>query len=161
MYAVRTGRVHDGYMLIAQAISIFLAGLLAGEELIVRYGVHPALLALDDPTQVRARQSLIMKLRVIVPVIFFSTLAASIVALVIGGTEGGFGVRLAGVLVLGVWLVTTFGGTVLINQAALAWLPDSPPEEWKETITRWGRIDVVRSSAAIAAFACFVIAAAL
>ena len=146
---------------IIAAASVFLAGLLAGEELIVRYGVHPALVALDDATQVRARQSLIYRLRVLVPVVFFAALAAAVAALVLGGTGAALGFRIAAVAALVVWLGTTFGGTVIVNSAVIEWKPEAPPENWRAMITRWGRIDVVRSTAAVVAFACSVVAVVL
>jgi len=139
--------------------SVFLAGLLAGEELIVRYGVHPALIALDDVTQVRARQSLIYRMRVRVPVIFFATLGTAIASLVVGGMDAGFAFRIASVVALAVWLGATFGGTVIINSAVIEWNAEAPPMNWRDMIVRWGRIDVVRSTAAIVAFAAVVIAA--
>lgn len=141
--------------------SVILAGLLAGEELIVRYGVHPALVALDDTTQIRARQSLIYKLRVLVPVLFFTALGAAIAALAVGGTDAGFALRVASVAALVVWLGATFGGTVIINSAVIEWEPEAPPASWRAMIVRWGRVDVVRSSAAIVAFVAVAVAAVL
>ena len=139
--------------------SVILAGLLAGEELIVRYGVHPALIALDDTTQIRARQSLIYKLRVVVPVLFFAALGTAIAGLVVGGTDAGFAFRVASVAALVVWLGTTFGGTVVVNSAVIEWNAEAPPADWRPLIVRWGRIDVVRSTAAIVAFGAVAIAA--
>lgn len=139
--------------------SVILAGLLAGEELIVRYGVHPALVALDDATQIRARQSLIYRMRVLVPMLFFATLGTAIATLVVGGTDAGFALRVASVAALVVWLGTTFGGTVVVNSAVIEWSAEAPPAEWRALIVRWGRIDVVRSSAAILAFAAVAVAA--
>ena len=141
--------------------SVFLAGLLAGEELIVRYGVHPALVALDDTTQIRARQSLIYKLRVLVPVLFFAALGTAVAALVVGGADAGFALRITSVAALVVWLGTTFGGTVIINSAVIEWDAAAPPAHWRAMIVRWGRVDVVRSSAALVAFAAVAAAAVL
>ena len=141
--------------------SVFLVGLLAGEELVVRYGVHPALVALDDAVQIRARQSLIYKLRVMVPVMFFAALGTGIAALVVGGPDAALPFRVAAVVALAAWLAATFGGTVIINSAVLEWNAESPPATWREMIARWGRIDVVRSTAAIVAFAATTVAAAL
>ncbi len=141
--------------------SVFLAGLLAGEELIVRYGVHPALVALDDTTQIRARQSLIYKLRVLVPVLFFAALGTAVAALVVGGADAGFALRVTSVAALVVWLGTTFGGTVIVNSAVIEWDAAAPPANWRAMIVRWGRVDVVRSSAALVAFAAAAAAAVL
>ena len=148
-------------MTILTIASVFLAGLLAGEELIVRYGVHPALVALDDATQIRARQSLIYKMRMLVPVLFFATLGTAIAALVVNGPDAGFAFRVASVAALVVWLGTTFGSTVIINSAVIEWDSQAPPANWRAMIVRWGRVDVVRSSAAILAFAAVAVAAVL
>jgi hypothetical protein len=50
---------------------------------------------------------------------------------------------------------------VPINIQVSDWQVDNPPTDWKATVRRWERIDVFRSSAAIVAFACFLIALAL
>jgi len=139
-------------------LSIVLVGLLAGEEVAVRWAVHPALVALDDATQLRARQALIRTLRVLVPVIYFAGLAATIADLVVGGPGG---LRLAAVVALVVWAGATFGGTVIINSAVIAWDPDAPPANWRGLVVRWARIDVVRSSAAVVALVLVAVAAVL
>lgn len=77
------------------------------------------------------------------------------------GSEPGFGFRLAGVLALLIFILTTLIGTVPINKGALAWNPDAPPRNWKLLVRRWERLDVVRSSAAILAFVFFLTAVAL
>jgi hypothetical protein len=141
--------------------SVVLAGLLAGEELVVRYGVHPALVALDDATQTKARQSLILRLRVLVPVLFFATLGAAIASLVAGGADAALPLRVAAVAALVAWLGTTFGGTVIVNSAVLLWNPDALPSNWRAMIVRWGRIDVVRSTAAVVAFVALALTTAI
>ena len=140
---------------------VILAGLLAGEELVVRYGVHPALVSLDDVTQLRARQALIRSLRVLVPVVFFATLGTAVAALVVGGPDAGFALRIASVAALAAWLGTTFGGTVVVNSAVIEWDPEAPPVGWRSLIVRWARLDVVRSTAAVVAFAATTAAAVL
>lgn len=139
-------------------LSVVLVGLLAGEEVAVRWAVHPALVALDDPTQLRARQALIRTLRVLVPVIYFAALAATVVGLVVGGPDG---FRLGAVIALIAWAGATFGGTVIINSAVIGWDPDAPPANWRKLIVRWARIDVVRSSAAVVALVLVAVAAVL
>jgi hypothetical protein len=49
---------------------------------------------------------------------------------------------------------------VPINKGALQWPPDAPPANWRALIRRWERLDVIRSSAAVLAFACLLMAAA-
>ena len=60
---------------------LFLIGVLAGEELIVRYGLHPALSRLDDRAHLLARQALVRRLRVVVPIVMLP--AAALVAAVL------------------------------------------------------------------------------
>ncbi|WP_063565807.1 DUF1772 domain-containing protein [Paenibacillus sp. O199] len=149
------------YQIIIEFVSIFLGGILAGEEFVVRYGVHVSLAKLDEPSQIRVRQALILKLRLLVPAIFLPTAISGVAVLIMSGSEPGFGFRLAGVLALLIFILTTLIGTVPINKGALAWNPDAPPRNWKQLVRRWERLDVVRSSAAILAFVFFLTAVAL
>jgi len=149
------------YLIIIEFISLFLAGLLAGEELVVRYGVHVSLANLDEPSQIRVRQALILRLRVLVPAIFLPTAITGVAVLIINGAGPGFGFQLAGMLALLIFILTTLIGTVPINKGALDWKPEAPPSNWKKLIVRWERLDVIRSSSAILAFAFFLTAVAL
>jgi uncharacterized membrane protein len=132
---------------------VFLAGILAGEEFVVRCGVHVSLAVLDEQSQIQVRQALILRLRVLVPAIFLPTAVSGVAALVLDGSGPGFGFRCAGVLALLIFILVTLIGTVPINTRALAWQADDPPINWKALVSRWERLDVVRSSAAILAFA--------
>jgi uncharacterized membrane protein len=144
-------------MVVLEFVGLFLVGLLAGEELVVRYGVRGPLAALDDPTHIRLRQGLIRTLRVLVPAI---ALPAFVVGVIVAVAEGAvFGWAGAGALL--VWVLATFLGTVPINAAALDWSPESPPAGWKGLVDRWERLNTVRAWAAVVAFACFLTAVAL
>ncbi len=139
-----------------QAIGLFLAGILAGEEFIVRYGVHPALSSMEDRPHLQARLALVRRMRVVVPAIMVPTVLVAIAVLIVGGTGAGFGLRIAGVVALVAFVLFSFLGTVPINIQVIDWDIDNPPADWKETVRRWQRIDVFRSSAAIVAFGCFL-----
>ncbi len=152
----------DGYPLtmafdILRFLSLFLAGILAGEELVVRYGVQPALTALEDRAHILARQALVRRLRVVVPAIMVPTVLAAIAALIVGGGAPGFWFRLAGTLALVAFVLFSFLGTVPINIQVNDWQVDAPPSDWKEVVRRWQFIDVFRSTAALVAFALFVV----
>lgn len=150
------------YQTIIEFVSLFFAGILAGEEFVIRYGVHVSLAILDEQSHIKARQALILRLRVLVPAIILPTIVLGIVALITGvRTEPVFGFWLAGVLALISLLLITLIGTLPINKGALDWQPDAPPRNWKLLVRMWGRLDVIRSSAAILAFAFFLIAVAL
>jgi uncharacterized membrane protein len=145
------------YRVVVEGIALFLAGLLAGEEFVVRYGIRGPLAALDDQAHIRFRQGIIRTLRVLVP-------ATALPALVLGVgvavmDRGPFAV--AGAALLLGWLLVTAFGTVPINSGALEWDPDAPPAGWKALIDRWERLNTVRTGLAGLAFACFVTAAAV
>jgi hypothetical protein len=140
-------------------IGLFFTGLLAGEEFIVRYGLSGPLAAMDDQPHIRLRQLLIRRLRVIVPIIFFSALVPGVIGLF--AVDPGFNFRCAGVLALLFWISITLAGTAPINKGALTWQPDAPPANWKSLISRWKRLDTWRAWLAIIAFVCFLVATAL
>ena len=148
-------------VIVLQAIGLLLAGILAGEEFVVRYGVQPALSALEDRPHIQARQALVRRLRVLVPMIMIPTVLVGIAVLIFSGTGDGIAYRWAGVIALIAFVLFSFLGTVPINIQVDGWQVDNPPANWKVTVQRWKRIDVFRSSAAIIAFVCFLIALAV
>ena len=147
--------------IVIELVALFLSGLLAGEEFVVRYGVQPALSALPDLPHVLARQSLVRRLRILVPALMVPTVLVSVAALVAGGTGAGAGFRWAALVALVAFLGFSFLGTVPINIRVNDWTPDAPPADWKDVVRRWERIDVFRSSAAVLAFALALVAFAL
>ena len=116
--------MHHG---VIEFAALFLAGLLAGEEFVVRYGVRGPLAALDDRAHIEFRQGLIRTLRVLVPAIFGPALAAGVAAAIAAGAGPGVALRWAGVLALLGWALVTLFGTVPINSGALDWRPAAPP----------------------------------
>jgi len=143
-----------------QAVVVFLAGILAGEEFIVRYGIHPALRNLDDRAHVNARIALVLILRFVVPSVMIPTLLAVVAMLVFDGDGAGATFRWAGAAAFGAYLLISFLVTGPLNAKVEKWQADNPPANWKDVVRRWQRIDVLRSTAAIFAFLGFVIALA-
>jgi uncharacterized membrane protein len=141
-------------------VNLFWAGLLAGEEFVIRFGVRAPVASLDERAHIQLRQALIRRLRVVVPAIFGITVLTAVAATVLGGFGLGFGLRSAGGVALLTWLLVTLLGTVPINQAVLAWEPSVPPKNWRAQVSRWERLDTVRCWAALAAFALFLTAMA-
>ncbi|SBN63411.1 hypothetical protein GA0004736_2344 [Curtobacterium sp. 9128] len=82
-------------LLVAQLV---LVGLLGGEELIVRWGVQPAMAALPDDAHVRTRIAVVKSLKVVVPILMIPAVLASIAVLVVGGTGDGLVWRSAAVI---------------------------------------------------------------
>ncbi|ADJ46152.1 hypothetical protein AMES_4327 [Amycolatopsis mediterranei S699] len=142
-----------------QYAGLFVIGVLAGEELIVRYGLHPALSRLDDHPHLLARQALVRRLRVVVPIVMLpaAALAAAVLVVVTGP---GLALRWATVLAMVTFLLLSFLGTVPINIKVGGWRADAPPPGWQAVIARWARLDILRSAAATAAFLFAVLAVA-
>lgn len=142
-------------------LSPFGAGLLAGEEFVIRYGVRGPLASLGDQAHIRMRQALIRPLRVLVPAIYLPTLLSAVAVTALDGASNGLALRCAAVLTLLAWIAVTLGGTVPINAAALDWDPDAPPRNWRAQVDRWERLNSVRVWLAIGAFALMLAATAL
>jgi uncharacterized membrane protein len=134
-------------------ISVFSAGLLAGEEFVIRYGVRGPLAGLDDGPHIMFRQALIRQLRVLVPSIYVATLLSAGVATALDGFDSGLVLRCAGIVALVIWIAITLAGTVPINAAALEWNASAPPSSWRTQVDRWERLNTLRTWAAVAAFA--------
>jgi uncharacterized membrane protein len=139
-------------------VSLFLVGLLAGEELVIYYGVRTPLASLDERPQALLRQALIRRLRILVPGIFLPALLSAAAVVVVGGSGGGFVFRIGGLLALVAWALVTLPGTARINSAILDWNPDALPKDWREQVRQWERFASVRPWAAMAAFALFLAA---
>jgi len=134
-------------------ISVFGAGLLAGEEFVIRYGVREPLSRLDQEPHIRMRQGLIRTLRVLVPAILVPTLLSAVAVTVVDGADGALAFRCAAILALLAWVAVTLRGTVPINEAALDWDPAAPPDNWRALVDRWENLNSVRAWLAMGAFA--------
>jgi hypothetical protein len=133
-------------------LCLFLTGIMAGEEFVVRYGVRAPLATLTAKAHIQMRQALILKLRILVPAIYLPTLVSAIAVLTLDGSQPGFGFRLAGVLLLLTWILITLTGTGPINAATLEWKPNDPPEGWKTLVDTWDGLNTLRTVAAVLAF---------
>jgi hypothetical protein len=147
--------------LLLEFLNLFCAGLLAGAEYTVRFGVRAPITILDERPQVELRQALIRRLRVLVPAVYVPTALSAVAVMVLAGSGAGFGFRCVGLLAVLLWTATTFLGTVPINADMLTWRPEAPPAQWKAIIGKWERLDTIRFWAAVVAFAFFLTAAAL
>jgi hypothetical protein len=145
---------------ILEFVNVFCAGLLAGAEYIVCFGLRGTITVLDQQPHFQLRQALIRRLRVVVPAVYVPTALSGIAVTVLNGTGGGFGLRCAGLLAVLIWTLTTFLGTVPINAAMLAWRPDAPPHDWTAIVSNWERLDIIRFWAAATTFVFFLAAVA-
>jgi uncharacterized membrane protein len=148
-------------MVVLGFINVFLAGLLAGAEIVVRYGVRGPITVLDEQPQIQLRQALVRSLRVVVPGIFVPTALSAIAVTVVGRADPGAGWRYAGLVALLAWALITFARTVPINKDLLTWRPDAPPANWRRLIDHWERLNTARTWAAVLTFALFLTAIGL
>ncbi|MBT2503450.1 anthrone oxygenase family protein [Curtobacterium sp. ISL-83] len=135
-------------------VQLVLVGLLAGEEFIVRWGVQRAISRLPDDVHVRTRIALVKTLKVVVPILIVSAVLASIAVVVADWSPW----RIGGMVSLVVFVLASFLGTVPINIGVNDWDPAAPPANWKQTVRKWERIDVLRSTAAGVGFVLFTVA---
>ena len=115
------GAMVDMIHAIIEFLNLFFAGVLAGEELVICYGVRTVVAVLDQRPQIQLRHALIRKLRALVPAIFILTALSGLAAMSLDGTGPGFRLRCLAALGLLIWVVTTLFGTVPISQDTLAW----------------------------------------
>ncbi len=141
--------------------ALFFAGILAGMEFVLHYGVTGPSRVLDEHAQLQLRQALVLRLRLLVPAFFLPTLLSAIAVTVLAGSAPGFWFRCVGLLALLIWIVIRVVGTVPINSATLTWQPDAPPTNWKALVAHAERFHDVGVWAVVLAFALFLTATAL
>ena len=131
-------------------VNLLSAGLLAGEEFVIRFGVRAPLASLAPLASIQFRQALIRRLRVVVPILFGVTVLSAATVTLLAGP--GFGFRCAALVALFAFITVTLAGTVPINKAVLAWEASAPPVGWAAIVRRWEQLDTVRTFAALASF---------
>ncbi len=142
-------------------VNVFFAGILAGIEIVIHYGLRAPAEVLEEQPQIQLRQALVRRLRVLVPAFFVPTVVSGIAVTVLSGIDSGFWFRCAGILAMLTWISVRVIGTVRINEATLTWKPDAPPKNWKVLVNRAERFHIVGVWAAVMTFAFFLIAVAL
>jgi uncharacterized membrane protein len=149
---------NDMLVNILEFMNVLCAGVLAGEEFVIRYGVRGPVASLDEKPHLQLRQALIRALRILVPAVFALTILSGIAVTVLGGSALILELRCAGQLALLVFISITLVVTVPINQAILTWDVAAPPKDWQTLVERWERLDTIRTWAAISAFGLFLAA---
>ncbi len=142
-------------------VNVFFAGMLAGIEFVIHYGLRGPSEILDEHSQLQLRQALVMRLRVLVPAFFVPTAVSGIALTVLDGAAPGFWFRCAGVLAMLIWILIRVIGTVPINSATLTWQPSAPPKNWKALVNHAERFHIVGVWAVVLAFALFLTAMTL
>lgn len=139
-------------------VNLFFAGMLAGIEFVIHYGVREPAEQLPDHAQLQLRKALVLKLRVLVPAFFAPTVILGITLTALSSSTPGFTYRCVGVVALLIWIAIRIVGTVPINSATVDWQLDAPPQNWKAQVTHAERFHIVGVWAIVLAFACFLIA---
>lgn len=141
--------------------TLFFAGILAGTEIVVHYGLRTPTEVLSDQSQLQLRQALVLRLRIIVPGFFVPTALSATAMTVLDGAAPGMWLRCVGLLALLVWIVIRIIGTVPINSATLTWEVAAPPKDWKAQVRRAERFHDVGVWAVVLSYACFLSSTAL
>jgi hypothetical protein len=143
-------------MVRVELINLFFAGILAGLEVSIHYGLRAPATALDEKAQIVLRQGLVRRLRWLVPAFFLPAALSGIVVAITDGATPGLHFRIAGLFAIVVWVFVRVVGTVRINAATLDWSPDAPPVDWREQIRKAERFHIAGTWAAILAFVFFL-----
>ncbi len=144
-------------MTLFDLVNVFFAGMLAGIEFVIHYGVREPAEQLPDHAQLQLRKGLVLKLRVLVPAFFIPAAILGITLTFLNISAPGFAFRCVAVVALLIWIVIRVIGTVPINSATADWPLDAPPVDWKEQVQRAERFHIVGTWAAILTFACVLI----
>ncbi len=142
-------------------VSLFFAGMLAGIEFVIHYGLRGPSETLNEHSQLQLRQALVIRLRVLVPAFFVPMAVLGIALTVLNGGAPGFWFRCAAVFAVCIWILIRVVGTVPINSATADWQLSAPPKNWKELVNRAERFHIIGVWAAVLAFALFLTAVAL
>ena len=142
-------------------VTVFFAGILAGVEFMIHYGLLAPAETLNEQSQIQLRQALVLRLRVLVPALFVPTAVSGIAVTVLDGGAPGFWFRCVGLLAVLTWILIRVIGTVPINSATLTWQPGSPPKNWRKQVNQAERFHSVGVGATVIAFASFLAAMAL
>jgi hypothetical protein len=146
------------FLALLDFVNLFFAGMLAGIEFVIHYGVREPAEQLPDHVQLQLRKALVLKLRVLVPAFFAPTAILGITLTALSSSTPGFTYRCVGMVALLIWIAIRIVGTVPINSATVDWQLDAPPQNWKAQVTHAERFHIVGVWAIVLAFACFLIA---
>ncbi len=142
-------------------INLFFAGMLAGVEFVIHYGLRAPAEILDNHAQIQLRQALILRMRILVPAFFLPTAILGLIVTVLEAGTSGFWLRCVGLIAVLIWILIRGVGTVPMNSAMLTWQADAPPENWKAVVNHTERFHIVGVWSTIIAFALFLAATAL
>jgi hypothetical protein len=138
--------------------NLVFAGALAGFEIGVHYGLGPPPASLREDAQILLRQTMVLRLRVLAPAIFFPTLASAVALFIRDRSSADVWLRSVALGALGLWIVFRVVRTIPVNSATLTWQPNAPPENWRKLVEKAEKAHKLAAWAAVVAFACLVAA---
>ena len=148
-------------IIVLDFVNLFFAGLLAGIEFVIHYGLRAPAEVLDEHSQLQLRQAMVLRLRVLVPAFFLPAAVSGLAVTVLGSGAPGSWLRYAAMLAMLIWVAIRLVGTVPINSATLSWQLSAPPKNWKALINHAERFHNVGVWAVVLAFVFFLTATAL
>ena len=86
-------------------VNLFFAGILAGIEIVIHYGLRAPSASLDEQSQIKLRQALVLRLRVLVPAFFLPTALSAIAAAVLDSGTSAFWLRGVGLVAMLMWIL--------------------------------------------------------
>lgn len=147
--------------LILELVNLFCAGMLAGTEFVTHTVFRAPIKALEAPSQIRFRQAVTLKLRALVPALFFPTALSGIAIAILDRSAPGATLRGAGVAAALLWIAIRAVGTIPINAATLDWNPEAPPTNCRAQLQRAEQLHTIGLWLAVGMFALFLAAEAL
>jgi hypothetical protein len=146
--------------IVLDCVNVFFAGILAGVEFVIHYGLRAPAEVLDEQAQLRLRQAMVLRLRVLVPAFFVPTALSAIAVTALDGGAPGVWFRGVGLLAMAIWIIIRIIGTVPINSATLTWQPSAPPPDWKAQVNHAERFHIIGVWAVVLGFASLLTAMA-
>jgi hypothetical protein len=143
---------------IAEFLNLFFTGVLAGEELVICYGVRMVVAVLDQQAQIQLRHAVTRKLRALIFAIFSLAALSWVAAMSLDATGASFKLRCLAAVGLLIWLVIMLLGTGPISKDAFTWRSDAPPNNWRVLVGGRERFDMARCWAAVISFALLIAA---
>ena len=140
-------------------LNLLFAGILAGFEIAVHYGLGAPPESLREDAQIQLRQTLVLRLRILAPALFFPTLAFGIAVTVRDWAGKSLWLDAVALCALTVWLVIRVVRTVPVNSATLEWRAEDPPANWRQLIEKTERFHVLAAWASVIAFGCLLASA--
>jgi hypothetical protein len=146
-------------MRVLEFLTLLFSGLLAGFEIGVHYGIGSPPASLTEAAQISLRQAMVLRLRILAPLLFLPALAFGITLTVLETRAQGSWLHGVALGALGIWITIRALRTVPVNSATLDWNPNMPPPGWRELVRRTERFHVIAAWAAVLAFICFLLPA--